>query len=78
MAEWDLGTFLDGLGQTKSEITFLTGQLDKTVPSYISHHWANVIADAAIFEIPELGHLMQEEAPKTIADHIMAVALGAS
>lgn len=78
MAEWDLGTFLDGLGQTKSEITFLTGQRDKTVPPHISHHWANVIADAAIFEIPALGHLMQEEAPKTIADHIMAVALGAS
>lgn len=78
MAEWDLGAFLDDLGQTKSAITFLTGQRDKTVPPHISRHWANTIKNAEIFEIPELGHLMQEEAPKIIADHIMAVALDAS
>lgn len=77
MAQWDLGAFLDTLAEINTSITFLIAQRDKTVPPEISRHWANKITQARLIEIPEFGHLIQEEAPELVADHIMSVAVEA-
>lgn len=74
MAQWDLGAFLDTLAQSATQVTFVTGQRDKTVPPDISRQWAHTMTQAQLIKIPEYGHLIQEEAPETIADQIMVVA----
>lgn len=75
MAQWNLSNFLETLGQTQTSITFLTAQNDKTVNPEISRHWANKIKGAEMIEIPQFGHLIQEEAPTLVAERILAAAL---
>lgn len=78
MAEWDLKTFLRTLTTLPNQVTFLTGMGDKTVPAQISRDWAQKMPNARIIEHVGYGHLIQEEAPSIVAEHISATLKRAS
>ena len=77
MAEWNLSEFLENLKNCNSNINFLVGNLDKTVPISISKKWSQILPRTKYDEISGAGHLVHEEKPyevsQIILDHLKSV-----
>ncbi len=70
MAEWDLSEFLKNLKNCNSNINFLVGILDKTVPISISKKWSQILPKTKYHEIAAAGHLVHEEKPHEVSQII--------
>jgi len=71
MAEWDLSEFLKNLKNCNSNINFLVGNLDKTVPISISKKWSQILLRTKYQEISGAGHLVHEEKPYEVSQIIL-------
>ena len=70
MAEWDLSEFLKNLKNFDSNINFLVGVLDNTVPISISKKWSQILPRTNYHEISGAGHLVHEEKPHEVSQII--------
>ena len=77
MAEWDLSEFLKNLKNCNSNINFLVGILDKTVPISVSKKWSQILPRTKYHEISGADHLVHEEKPyevsQIILNHLQAI-----
>ena len=77
MAEWSLSEFLKNLKNCNSNINFLVGNLDKTVPISVSKKWSQILPRPSYYEISGAGHLVHEEKPyevsQIILNHLQAI-----
>ena len=71
MAEWDLSKFLKDLKKINSNIFFLVGNLDKTVPISVSKKWSKILTKSQYNEIGGAGHLVHEEKPYEVSQSIL-------
>jgi len=71
MAQWSLDDLINTLPQISCPTLFIAGTNDKTVPARIAKEAAAKMPNATFEAIDGLGHLMHEEAPDLIADHIL-------
>ena len=71
MAEWSLSEFLKNLKNCNSNINFLVGNLDKTVPISISKKWSQILPRTKYDEISGAGHLVHEEKPYEVSQIIL-------
>ena len=71
MAEWNLSEFLSNLKNCNSNITFLVGNLDKTVPVSVSKKWSQILPSTKYYEILGAGHLVHEEKPYEVSQIIL-------
>ena len=74
MAEWDLSEFLKNLKNCDSNINFLVGVLDNTVPISVSKKWSQILPRTKYHEISGAGHLVHEEKPHEVS-HIIFTQL---
>jgi magnesium chelatase accessory protein len=74
MAQWNIDTLLARLDRVPCPVLLLAGEQDGTVPPETSRRAALRIPRAETRVLPDLGHLMHEEAPDLVADEIMAFA----
>ena len=72
MAEWDLSEFLKNLKNCNSNINFLVGILDKTVPNSVSKKWSQILPRTKYHEISGAGHLVHEEKPYEVSQIILS------
>ncbi|MGX9355945.1 alpha/beta fold hydrolase BchO [Roseobacteraceae bacterium S113] len=70
MAQWSLTKLMRDLPKTMADVTLLAGANDRTVPAQTSINAAKRLANGRADVLPALGHLMQEEAPELISNHI--------
>ena len=71
MAEWSLSEFLKNLKNCNSNINFLVGNLDKTVPISVSKKWSQILTRTKYNEISGAGHLVHEEKPYEVSQIIL-------
>ena len=71
MAEWNLSEFLENLKNCDTNINFLVGNLDKTVPISISKKWSQILPRTMYDEISGAGHLVHEEKPYEVSQIIL-------
>lgn len=67
MAQWSLDGLLARLGKIDCPVHLITGLADKAIPPHVSADAAQVLPNARLTELPNLGHLAHEEDPATIA-----------
>jgi magnesium chelatase accessory protein len=72
MAQWDLGPLIDRLPHSKQRGLLIAGTGDRAVPAATSRDLAGRVEWLDYTELPDLGHLMHEEAPQAVADIILA------
>jgi len=77
MAQWSLTRLLADMPAMQSPVRFLTGAGDLMVPPETAVDAARKLPDAQVESWPQLGHLMQEEAPTQVADWISAQVITA-
>lgn len=77
MAQWSLGGLLDRLPGLDVPVRILAGQADRAVPPHSAREACARLPDCRIETLPELGHLMHEEAPERIAAWIRDNGQGA-
>lgn len=70
MAQWSLTQLSRELPEIASPVLFIAGGKDGAVPAKVSHEAAKRMQDAHVIDLPDLGHLAHEEAPKEVAVHI--------
>lgn len=78
MAQWNIDALLARLDHVPCPVLLLAGERDGTVPPEISVRAARRMRNAEAKVLPDLGHLMHEEAPQLVAEPILAfsVSLG--
>ena len=69
MANWDLATFSQRLGELAAPVLLVEGGRDKAIPGSSIRAADALLADAQLLTLDDLGHLAHEEAP----DRIVAV-----
>lgn len=74
MARWDLEPLIADLGRLDVPVTLLVGARDRAVPPEGSRAAAARIPRAEVIAVPDLGHLMHEEAPDLLAGLILEAA----
>jgi magnesium chelatase accessory protein len=72
MAQWRLEELLERLPYIAVPTLLLTGARDRTVPPAVSARAAAAMPQAVHEDMPDLGHLMHEEAPEAVAGRILA------
>ena len=72
MAQWDLDNVLENYAADPVATLFLAGDQDGAVPAETSKRAARLVPDAEIDVVPDAGHLLHEERPGFVADHIRA------
>lgn len=70
MSQWSLTELSRALPEITSQVLFLAGGKDGAVPAKVSHEATKRMRDARVIDLPSLGHLAHEEAPKEVAAHI--------
>ena len=70
MAQWRLDPLLDRLAEITSPVTFITGDKDLAVHPSISEEAAAHIPNVEVIPLSGYGHLMHEEAPEAVLDHL--------
>lgn len=70
MAQWRLEELLERLPYIAVPTLLLTGGRDRTVPPGVSVRAAAAMPDAVHEDLPNLGHLMHEEAPDEVTARI--------
>lgn len=73
MAQWKLDGLLSDLPKIDTPCTFLVGENDKAVPPSSVKEVARRMPNAKVISFDGYGHLMHEEAPKLVADHLRDV-----
>ena len=68
MSQWALQDLITALPDIRSEVLFVTGENDKTVPPSVSDKAAQALPSVHVECLPGLGHLLHEEDPKQIAE----------
>ena len=76
MAAWNIDAVLGKLESIDTPTLLLVGGKDGTVPPEVSTRAAARLPAARVEEMPDLGHLMHEEAPDRIATAIRHFAVG--
>lgn len=74
MAHWDLESLAARLPHVTNPVLLVHGRRDKAVPAGSVEGAAARLPDARLALVPELGHLLHEEAPELAADRIIAFA----
>lgn len=74
MAMWDLKPLRDALPGIEVPTHLIVGLGDRTVPPGEARVLSARIPGITLHEVPELGHLMHEEAPQKFADMIVRIA----
>jgi magnesium chelatase accessory protein len=74
MANWDLNALAKDLPSLRQPLHLLVGERDRAVPPAQVAAVARRVAGARVHRLPELGHLMHEEAPALLADRIVALS----
>lgn len=72
MAQWNLDALLAALPQITQPCLLITAQGDLAVPPAVSDRAAARLPNAQRMRIPQYGHLVHEEAPAPVAQHILA------
>jgi len=67
MAQWDLGPLLRRLPGSDLQGLLIAASGDRAVPATTSRDMAAKVAGLSYTELPDLGHLMHEEAPDAVA-----------
>ncbi|MEM6312385.1 MAG: alpha/beta fold hydrolase, partial [Pseudomonadota bacterium] len=70
MAQWSLDDLLANLGSISNEVLFLLAENDATVPAKVGRASAAKLPHAEVVEIAGYGHLVHEENPDLVLDHI--------
>ena len=81
MANWDLRSLRNDLSRVTAPVSLISGELDRAVPPQVARDAAKLLSDAAVIDLPGLGHLAHEESPRTVANLILdetGKSLGAS
>ena len=73
MAQWKLDGLVADLPQITVPCTFLVGENDKAVPPKSVRDSASRMPDATVISYDGYGHLLHEEAPALVADHLRDV-----
>lgn len=73
MAQWKLQPLLNSLPDYAGPVRFIVGEKDATVPPTVSLNAAQIMKDAKVFNLPDLGHLAHEERPGQVADLITKI-----
>lgn len=71
MAQWNLNELAKDLPTLRASTLFIAGTEDKAVPLKVPHNAANIMPEARVTEIDGKGHLVHEEAPELVANHIL-------
>lgn len=74
MAQWNIDSLLGQLGSIPCPVLLLAGARDGTVPPEVSRSAAERLPQGRAQILPDLGHLMHEEAASLVADEIFAFA----
>ena len=74
MAQWSLDNLLDRLPDLTIPTLLIVGEKDQTVPPKVSREAADILPNAHIHELADLGHLAHEERPAEIAGLIQSFA----
>jgi magnesium chelatase accessory protein len=72
MAQWDVHALASRMGSLTVPLTLVTGLKDLAVPPRVSREVHRVVAGSTLIELPDLGHLVHEEAPQQVAALIEA------
>lgn len=72
MAQWSLDGLLSRLGKIDTPVHLITGLNDKAVPPQVSRDAVQILPNARLTELPDLGHLAHEENASCIAELITA------
>ncbi|MBH5321992.1 alpha/beta fold hydrolase BchO [Aurantiacibacter sediminis] len=70
MANWDLDTFSDGLGEVTNPVLLVHGRKDKAVPTGAVEGAASRLPNAQLTLLDDLGHLAHEEDAEAAAELI--------
>lgn len=71
MAQWNVDSLLDDLGEIQSPCLFVVGEKDRAVKPVISERAAAAMPHARITRMPSAGHMAHEEKPQEITDIIL-------
>lgn len=71
MAQWELAPLLARLPKSDVRGLLIAAGNDRAVPASISQDLAAQVAGLSYAELPDLGHLVHEEAPAAVADLIL-------
>ena len=75
MARWDLRPLANDLAGLRTPFAQIVGAKDRAVPPHTAHRvWALVPASTpcSVVFVPGAGHLVHEERPAEVAEHILA------
>ncbi len=78
MAAWDLASFQRDLPRLKTPLALLAAENDLTVPPRQARQVESLVPDAAVHEIPGLGHLAHEEDAELVAREIAKICRAAA
>jgi magnesium chelatase accessory protein len=78
MANWDLDALSRDLAGLRTPLLCVTGSHDGTIPPRQAREVAARVAGARLVELPGLGHLAHEEAPRQVATLLMREARAAT
>lgn len=76
MANWDLDELKSHLHRLKIPLSIIVGEEDGTIPATDAKIIAELVKDSHVVSIPHLGHLVHEEEPELVADHIRSALKG--
>ncbi|MGZ2259928.1 alpha/beta fold hydrolase BchO [Roseobacter sp. A03A-229] len=72
MAQWSLDALARALPTLQTRALFIVGSRDGAVPPRVAHDAAKRMQQAAVVELEGFGHLVHEEVPELVAEHILA------
>lgn len=73
MSKWMLDGLVADLEHIHVPCTFLVGENDKTVAPDTVQRIAQIMPNAEVLKYPGYGHLLHEEAPELVANHLREV-----
>ena len=73
MSSWDLHAFERELPHLTTPLTLMVAENDRTVPPKQAQTVKRMVANAAVFSLPNLGHLAHEEQPSLVAAQILRI-----
>ncbi len=76
MANWDLPSLRERMGEARNPMLLLHGANDPAIPPDWARDAAGWLPNARLELLPGLGHLAHEEAPELAASHIAAFLEG--
>jgi magnesium chelatase accessory protein len=76
MANWDLPSLRERMGEARNPMLLLHGANDPAIPPDWARDAAGWLPNARLELLPGLGHLAHEEAPELAASHIAAFLAG--